>query len=93
VFRSGCEGNPSSCWTMSRDHSREVQGTNEHATMLASRQNIKLIFRYGQKSVYCACKGGAIGVEAREPVTNGQICVWARMCKWCQVLSLGGLHH
>jgi hypothetical protein len=29
-------------WTMSRDHPREVQGTNEHATMLASRKHIKL---------------------------------------------------
>jgi hypothetical protein len=26
-------------------------------------------------------------------VSNGQICIWARMCKWCQVFSLGGLHH
>jgi hypothetical protein len=59
----------------------------------ASRQHIKLLFRDGQKSVYCACKGGVIGAEAREPVSNGQICMWARMCKWCQVLSLGGLHH
>jgi hypothetical protein len=66
---------------MSRDHSREVHGTNEHATMLASRQHIKLLFRDGQKSVYCACKGGVIGAEARDPVSNWQICV----------LSLGGL--
>jgi hypothetical protein len=68
---------------MSRDHSREVQGTNEHATMIKSRQHIKLLFRDGQKSVYCACKGGVIGAEAREPVSNGQIFIWARMCKWC----------
>jgi hypothetical protein len=29
--------------TMSRDHSQEVQGTNEHATMLASRQHTKFL--------------------------------------------------
>jgi hypothetical protein len=79
---------------MSQDHSREVQGTNEHATMLASRQHIKLLFRGGKNSVYCAFKFGVIGAEAREPVSNGQqICIWAMMCKWCEVLSLGGLHH
>jgi hypothetical protein len=52
-----------------------------------------LFFRYGQKIVYFACKGGVIGAEAREPVSNGQICIGARMCEWCEVLSLGGLHH
>jgi hypothetical protein len=78
---------------LSPDHSREVQGINEHATMLASRQHIKFLFIYGQKSVYLACKGGVIGAEAREPVSNGQICISARMCTWRQVLSLGGLHH
>jgi hypothetical protein len=62
---------------MSRDHLQEVQGTNEHAAMLASRQHIKL-FRDGQKSVYFACKGSVIGAEAREPVSNGQICIWAK---------------
>jgi hypothetical protein len=80
-------------WTMSRDHSREVQGSNEHATMLASMQHIKLIFRDGQKSVYCACKGGILGAEARDPVSNGQVCILVRICKWCRVLFLGGLHH
>jgi hypothetical protein len=78
---------------MSRDHSREVQSTNEHATVLASRQLIKLLFGDSQKGVYCACKGGVVGAEAREPVGNGQICIWAGMNKWCQVLSLGGVHH
>jgi hypothetical protein len=74
VFRSGCQGNPSSS---------EVQDTKKHATMFASRQHIKLLRRDGQKSVYCACMGGVIiGAEAREPVSNGQICIWARMCKW-----------
>jgi hypothetical protein len=58
---------------------------HEHATMLASRQHIKPLFRDGQKSVYCACKGGVLGTEAREPVSNGQD---------VQILlSLGGLHH
>jgi hypothetical protein len=38
----------------------QVQGTNEHAIMLASRLHIKLLFRYGQKSVYCACNWGVI---------------------------------
>jgi hypothetical protein len=57
------------------EHSREVQGSNEHATVLASRQHIKLLFRYGQNIVYCACKGGVIGSEAREPVSNGQTCI------------------
>jgi hypothetical protein len=61
--------------------------------MFASGQNIKLILRYGKKSVYFACKRGVIGAEAREPVSNGQIGIWAGMCKRCQVLSLGGLHH
>jgi hypothetical protein len=51
--------------------SREEQGTDEHA----SRQHIKLLFKDCQKSVYCACKGGVIGAEAREPVSNGQICI------------------
>jgi hypothetical protein len=46
---------------------------HQRTTMLASRQHIKLLFRDGQKSVYCACKGGVIGAEAREPVSNGQI--------------------
>jgi hypothetical protein len=79
---------------MSRDHSREVQGTNEHATMPASKQHIKLIFRDGQ-IVYIVRARGALQApaEAREPVSTGQICIWARMCKWCHVLSLGGLHH
>jgi hypothetical protein len=75
---------------MSPDHSREVQGTNENATMLASRQHIKLLFRDGQNSVDVAFKGGVIGAEAREPVSNGQTCIWTRMCKW---YSLGGLEH
>jgi hypothetical protein len=66
-------------WTMSRDHSRELQGTNEHAAMLASRQHIKLLFGYSQNIAYCACKGGVICAEAREPVSNGQTCIWARM--------------
>jgi hypothetical protein len=48
VFRSGCHDNPSSCGP-SQDHSGEVQGTNEHATMLASRQHMNLLFRDGQK--------------------------------------------
>jgi hypothetical protein len=61
-------------WTMSCDHSQEVQGTNKHANMLASRQHMKLIFRACQQSVYCACKGGLLGAEAREPVSKGQIC-------------------
>jgi hypothetical protein len=34
-------------WAMSLDHSRDLQGTNEHATMLASRLHIKLIFGDG----------------------------------------------
>jgi hypothetical protein len=73
------------------DHvTREEQGTNEDANMLASRQHIKLLFRDGQKSVYCAFKGGVTCAEACEPVSKGQICIWARMC---QVLPLGGLHH
>jgi hypothetical protein len=55
--------------------------------MLARRQHIKLLFRDGKKSVYCACNGGVIGSEAREPVSNGQTCILARMCKWCEVLS------
>jgi hypothetical protein len=32
-------------WTMSQAHSQEVQGTNEHAIMLASWQHIKLLFQ------------------------------------------------
>jgi hypothetical protein len=51
---------------MSRDHSRGVQGTNEHAIMLASRQHIKLLFRFIQKIVYYACKGGIMGAEAQK---------------------------
>jgi UDP-N-acetylenolpyruvoylglucosamine reductase len=51
------------------------------------------LFRDGQKSVYCTGKSGVIGAEAREPVSIGQICIWARICKWCEVLSLSGLHH
>jgi hypothetical protein len=61
--------------------------------MLASRQHIKLLFRDGQKSLYFACNGDVIGAEAREPVSNGQICIWVRMYKWCIVLSLGGRHY
>jgi hypothetical protein len=53
--------------------------------MLANRKRIKLLFREGQESVYCACEGGAVEAETREPVSNGQIRIWARMCKWCQV--------
>jgi hypothetical protein len=60
---------------MSQDHSRDLQGTNEHATMLASREHIKLLSRDGQNSVYFACKDGVLGAEAREPVSNGQICI------------------
>jgi hypothetical protein len=26
-------------------------------------------------------------------VSNGQICIWASIFKWCQILSPGGLHH
>jgi hypothetical protein len=55
------------------------KGTNEHATMLASRQHIKIITNDGKKSVCCACKGVVIGAEACKPVSNGQICIWARM--------------
>jgi hypothetical protein len=39
-LQSGCQGNPSSC---GGPYSREAQGTNKHATMLASRQHIKLV--------------------------------------------------
>jgi hypothetical protein len=60
------------------NHSREMRGTNEHATMLASRRHRKFLFRDGQKSVHCACQGGVIGAEAREPVSNGQVCIRAR---------------
>jgi hypothetical protein len=86
-------------WTMSRDHSREVHGTNEHTTMLASRKHIKLLFREVRKCVYFAFKGGVIGAEACEQVSNVQICIWARIfcidvqTRWCEALSLGGLQH
>jgi hypothetical protein len=80
-------------WTMSGDHSRKVQGTNKHAIMHASRQHIKLLFRDDQKLLYCAFKGGVLGAEVRGPVSNGHIRIRARLCKWCSVLSPGGLHH
>jgi hypothetical protein len=44
LFQSGCQGNPKQLWwTMLRERSQEVQGTNKHATMLASRKHIKLV--------------------------------------------------
>jgi hypothetical protein len=66
---------------MSQDRSRA--STNEHATMVTSRQHIKLLFKDGQNSVYCPWKRVDIGAGVREPVSNGQICILARKCKWC----------
>jgi hypothetical protein len=41
LFQFGCQGIQQLWWTMSRERSREVQGTNKHATMLPSRQHIE----------------------------------------------------
>jgi hypothetical protein len=60
---------------MSRERSREVQGTNKHATMLASRQHINVVSKNIQNNVYCASMGGVPGAEVRKPVSNGQICI------------------
>jgi hypothetical protein len=48
-------------WTMSWERSREVLGTNKHATMLPSRQHIPKKSMHLQNSVYCACDGGMQG--------------------------------
>jgi hypothetical protein len=83
LFQSGSGQSKQLWWTMSRERSREVQGTNKYATMLASRQQSKSFPKKIQNNVYCACKGGLPGAEVRKPVSNGQICIWVRMCKWC----------
>jgi hypothetical protein len=65
-------------WTIAQERSREVQGTNKHATMLPSRKHIKKSSIKLSKIVRAlvACWG----LEVRKHARHGQIGVWARSC-------------
>jgi hypothetical protein len=79
-------------WTLSPERSREVQGTNKHATMLPSRQHINKKLNF--KNVYIVCAMVAfLGLEVRERASNGQISNWVRTCRWSFGLYPCGMLH
>jgi hypothetical protein len=65
-------------WAMSQERSREVQGTNKHATMLPSRQLIKKKPQSFKIVYIVRAMMACWGLEVRERVSNGQISIWAR---------------
>jgi hypothetical protein len=67
---------------MSRERSREVQGTNKHASMLPSRQHIKIIPpRF--KTVYILLALVACwGLEVREHWANKRLGQDVKMVLW-----------
>jgi hypothetical protein len=63
-------------WTTSLDHSRELEGSNKHATMLASRQHIKFLSKNLQKSecfIFFRCHHFKILVENRPEILESQV--------------------
>jgi hypothetical protein len=69
-------------WTMSRERSREVQGTNKHATMLPSRQHIKKKPESFKTVHIVRAMMACWSLEVCDRASNGQTSVWARMVLW-----------
>jgi hypothetical protein len=91
LFQSGCQGIQAvvvDAGTGAFSRSARHRQTCNHASKQAAHQ------KKVHKSVYIVRALVACwGIEVRERASNGQISIWARMCRWCCGLYPGGMPH